>query len=307
MTTWIEAIASQYRARETAARQGDSQTVAFADYYLMALARPHWPEILAALRASVPDGEVSGPVDPTEEMLVAAHKVVQQNGCYLNGFLPEMYKAMLAAAPPAAQPKERRVAGQRRLNLKMELNTPTTIDIEKLWAKHKTGNDENARMSKDNFRAAVMEAVGQNAAGQGEPTSVGQSDSPVPAAPEPAPSKGTLPLSAGSRLLNAEQINILGNRFSLPFDHPLRLQALQAIEQEKELACSKANWIASEDTIKSLLRENTELKASLKDVLHYAGSGELLRASESVRFGNDEFDHEAITRNMEYNENLAAK
>ena len=38
-------------------------------------------------------------------------------------------------------------------------NAANRIGLEILWAKHKTGNDENARMSKENFLAAMTEAA----------------------------------------------------------------------------------------------------------------------------------------------------
>jgi len=38
-------------------------------------------------------------------------------------------------------------------------NAANRIDLEILWAKHKTGNDENARMSKENFFAAMTETA----------------------------------------------------------------------------------------------------------------------------------------------------
>ena len=41
---------------------------------------------------------------------------------------------------------------------------PNHIDLEVLWSKHKTGNDENARMDKESFRAAILEAAAPNAA-----------------------------------------------------------------------------------------------------------------------------------------------
>src|SRR3990167_10123041 len=89
--------------------------------------------------------------------------------------LAELYarrdKDRRAASPT---PQERRV-GQRRSgrsspwreHLTRTLpnrratapNAANRIDLEILWAKHKTGNDENARMSKENFFAAMAEAL----------------------------------------------------------------------------------------------------------------------------------------------------
>src|SRR3990167_9794301 len=67
---------------------------------------------------------------------------------------------------------------------------PNHIDLEVLWSKHKTGNDANARMSKENFFAAMAEAP--NAAGQVMQGSNGTDaipeSEPVPAAPDPASS-----------------------------------------------------------------------------------------------------------------------
>ena len=62
---------------------------------------------------------------------------------------------------------------------------PNHIDLEVLWSKHKTGNDANARMSKENFFAAMTEAP--NAAGQVMQGSNGTDaipeSEPVPAVP----------------------------------------------------------------------------------------------------------------------------